>query len=232
VVDGLLIQWGHELALGAAMTAGLALTTLPFGLALGFSAALAKDSKTAWLRGLGETYTTVFRGLPELLTLLLIYYGSQILSQNLADASGLPITVNVSPFTAGVIALSLVFGAYASEVLLAALRAVERGQIEAARSFGMSPALVFRRVVAPQMLRIALPGLGNNWLSLLKDTSLVSVIALNDLLRTTQVAVERTRRPFEFYAIACAIYLVMTALSTLAIARAEKAARRGWRQPV
>lgn len=227
-----MIQWGHELALGAAMTAGLALTTLPFGLALGFSAALAKDSKTAWLRGLGETYTTVFRGLPELLTLLLIYYGSQILSQNLADASGLPITVNVSPFTAGVIALSLVFGAYASEVLLAALRAVERGQIEAARSFGMSPALVFRRVVAPQMLRIALPGLGNNWLSLLKDTSLVSVIALNDLLRTTQVAVERTRRPFEFYAIACAIYLVMTALSTLAIARAEKAARRGWRQPV
>ncbi|MGO9171247.1 MAG: ABC transporter permease [Rhodomicrobium sp.] len=231
-MDGLLIQWGHELALGAAMTAGLALTTLPFGLALGFSAAFAKDSKTAWLRGLGETYTTVFRGLPELLTLLLIYYGSQILSQNLADASGLPITVNVSPFTAGVIGLSLVFGAYASEVLLSALRAVERGQIEAARSFGMSPALVFRRVVAPQMLRIALPGLGNNWLSLLKDTSLVSVIALNDLLRTTQVAVERTRRPFEFYAIACAIYLAMMALSTLAIARAEKAARRGWRQPV
>ncbi len=212
------------------MTAGLALTTLPFGLALGFSAALAKDSKTAWLRGVGETYTTVFRGLPELLTLLLIYYGSQILSQNLADASGLPITVNVSPFTAGVIALSLVFGAYASEVLLSALRAVERGQIEAARSFGMSPALVFRRVVAPQMLRIALPGLGNNWLSLLKDTSLVSVIALNDLLRMTEVAVESTRRPFEFYAIACAIYLAMTALSTLAIARAEKAARRGWRQ--
>ncbi|MGO8952130.1 MAG: ABC transporter permease [Rhodomicrobium sp.] len=229
-MDGLLIQWGHELALGAAMTAGLALTTLPFGLALGFSAALAKDSKTAWLRGVGETYTTVFRGLPELLTLLLIYYGSQILSQNLADASGLPITVNVSPFTAGVIALSLVFGAYASEVLLSALRAVERGQIEAARSFGMSPALVFRRVVAPQMLRIALPGLGNNWLSLLKDTSLVSVIALNDLLRMTEVAVESTRRPFEFYAIACAIYLAMTALSTLAIARAEKAARRGWRQ--
>ncbi len=225
-----MIQWGHELALGAAMTAGLALTTLPFGLALGFSAALAKDSKTAWLRGVGETYTTVFRGLPELLTLLLIYYGSQILSQNLADASGLPITVNVSPFTAGVIALSLVFGAYASEVLLSALRAVERGQIEAARSFGMSPALVFRRVVAPQMLRIALPGLGNNWLSLLKDTSLVSVIALNDLLRMTEVAVESTRRPFEFYAIACAIYLAMTALSTLAIARAEKAARRGWRQ--
>jgi polar amino acid transport system permease protein len=228
-MGSLLIRWGHELALGAAMTVGLALTTLPFGLALGLAAALAKDSKSALLRGSGEAYTTVFRGLPELLTLLLIYYGTQILSQNIADASGLPITVNVSPFTAGVIALSLVFGAYSSEVLLAALRGVERGQIEAARSFGMSPAGVFRRVTAPQMIRIALPGLGNNWLVLLKDTSLVSVIALNDLLRMTSVAVESTRQPFEFYAVACGIYLGMTAVSTLAIARAERVARRGWR---
>jgi polar amino acid transport system permease protein len=211
------------------MTVGLALTTLPFGLCLGLGSALAKDSDSAWLRGIGEAYTTVFRGLPELLTLLLIYYGSQILSQNIADASGLPIAINVSPFTAGVIALSLVFGAYSSEVLLAALRGVEQGQIAAARSFGMNPALVFRRVTAPQMIRIALPGLGNNWLVLLKDTSLVSVIALNDLLRVTSVAVESTRQPFQFYAAACAIYLAMTAVSTLVIARAEKSARRGWR---
>jgi polar amino acid transport system permease protein len=214
------------------MTVGLALTTLPFGLCLGLGSALAKDSDSAWLRGIGEAYTTVFRGLPELLTLLLIYYGSQILSQNIADASGLPIAINVSPFTAGVIALSLVFGAYSSEVLLAALRGVEQGQIAAARSFGMNPALVFRRVTAPQMIRIALPGLGNNWLVLLKDTSLVSVIALNDLLRVTSVAVESTRQPFQFYAAACAIYLAMTAVSTLVIARAEKSARRGWRPAV
>lgn len=230
-MDGLLIRWGHLLALGTATTMALALATLPFGLAMGLAAALAKDSKRAWLRVLGEVYTTLFRGLPELLTLLLIYYGSQILTQNLASASGLPIELNLSPFWAGVIALSLVFGAYSSEVLLAALRGVERGQIEAAKSFGMSPALVFRRVMAPQMFRMALPGLGNNWLSLLKDTSLVSVIALGDLLRMASVAVERTRRPFEFYAAACAIYLLMTAISTLAIARAERAAGRGWRRP-
>ena len=230
-MDGILIQWGHELALGAGVTIALALTALPFGLVFGLAAALAKNSGRAWQRGLGEAYTTIFRGLPELLTLLLIYYGSQILTQDLAAASGLPIEVNLSPFWAGVIALSLVFGAYSSEVLLAALRGVERGQIEAARSFGMSPALVFRRIEAPQMIRMALPGLGNNWLSLLKDTSLVSVIALNDLLRMASVAVERTRRPFEFYAAACAIYLLMTAVSTLAIARAEKIAGRGWKGP-
>jgi polar amino acid transport system permease protein len=227
---GLLIEWAPELAQGAAMTVGLALATLPPGLALGLASALAKDSNSRWLSAAGEAYTTIFRGLPELLTLLLIYYGSQILSQDLANASGLPLTVNLSPFMAGVIALSLVSGAYMSEVLLAALRGVERGQIEAAKSFGMSPSLVFRRVTAPQMLRIALPGLGNNWLVLLKDTSLVSSIALNDLLRMTSVAVERTRQPFQFYAAACAIYLLMTAVSTLVLARAEQASRRGWRQ--
>ena len=217
-----IIQWGHALALGAAMTVGLALATLPFGLALGLAAALAKDSKSAIVRACGEIYTTVFRGLPELLTLLLIYYGAQILFQNMG------LSVNISPFVAGLIALSLVFGAYSSEVMLAALRGVERGQIEAARSFGMNPALVFRRVRAPQMLRLALPGLGNNWLVLLKDTSLVSVIALDDLLRMSFIAAQSTRQPFQFYAVACAIYLAMTAISTLLIARAERTAAKGW----
>ncbi len=218
-----LFRWGHELALGAAMTVGLALATLPFGLALGLIAALSKDSKSAIVRGFGEAYTTVFRGLPELLTLFLIYNGAQIPFESVG------MSVNISPFVAGLIALSLVFGAYSSEVLLAALRGVERGQIEAARSFGMSPAVVFRRIRAPQMLRLALPGLGNNWLVLLKDTSLVSVIALDDLLRMSFIAAQSTRRPFEFYAAACAIYLAMTAISTLLIARAERAAAKGWR---
>ncbi len=228
-MTGLLWDWRGELALGAAMTLGLALVTLPFGFAIGLAVALAKDAKSAWLRRLGNAYTTVFRGVPELLTLLLIYYGTQILSQHLRTEYGLPIDINLSPFAAGVIALSLVFGAYSSEVLLAALKGVERSQIEAARSFGMSPALVFRRITAPQMLRIALPGLGNNWLVLLKDTSLVSVIALRDLLRMTSIAVESTREPFQFYAAACMIYLAMTAVSTMLIARAERASSKGWR---
>jgi len=222
-------EWSGALADGAAMTIGLALETLPFGLAIGLVAALAKTSHFAWARGLAEAYTTVFRALPELLTLLLIYFGGQILLQRVAAATGLPVDLQISPFFAGLIALALVFGAYSSEVILAALNGVERGQIEAARSFGMSPRQVFRRVRLPQMLRLALPGLGNNWLVLLKDTSLVSVIALNDLLRETTIAVQATREPFKFYAVACAIYLAMTALSTLAIARAESVAGRGFR---
>ena len=219
----MIFEWSRELALGAAMTVGLALATLPFGLALGLAAALAKDSKSAVLRAFGEVYTTVFRGLPELLTLLLIYYGGQMLIQNAG------VSLSISPFVAGLIALSLVFGAYSSEVMLAALRGVERGQIEAAKSFGMSPRLVFHRVKLPQMLRLALPGLGNNWLVLLKDTSLVSVIALDDLLRMSYIAAQSTRQPFKFYAVACLLYLAMTALSTFLIARAERATAKGWR---
>ncbi|MFT4079936.1 ABC transporter permease [Rhodomicrobium sp.] len=228
-MDGVISEWSGALAEGAAMTVGLALATLPFGLALGLAAALARTSHIAAARGLAEAYTTVFRALPELLTLLLIYFGGQILLQKIAAATGLPVAVQVSPFVAGLVALALVFGAYSSEVFIAALTAVERGQIEAARSFGMSSRQVFRRVRLPQALRFALPGLGNNWLVLLKDTSLVSVIALNDLLRETTIAVQATREPFKFYAVACAIYLAMTALSTLAIARAERAAGRGFR---
>lgn len=222
--------WGGELAQGALLTLALAVATLPLGLGIGLAVALAKDAKSAVLRSAGEAYTTIFRGVPELLTLLLIYYGAQMLLQKLEASTGLPLNFNIPPFAAGVLALALVFGAYSSEVFLAALRGVERGQIEAARSFGMKPALAFRRITAPQMIRIALPGLGNNWLVLLKDTSLVSVIALPDLLRMTSVAVERTREPFKFYAVACAIYLAMTAVSTVLIARAERISRQGWKK--
>lgn len=221
--------WGDELARGAALTIVLACATLPLGLALGLGVALAKDSRSRLLQIVGEAYTTVFRGIPELLTLLLIYYGAQMALDSAALATGIPFNFTIPPFAAGVLALGLVFGAYASEVMLSALRGVERGQIEAAASFGMTDAMVFRRVRLPQMLRIALPGLGNNWLVLLKDTSLVSIIALGDLLRQTSVAVDTTKQPFKFYAVACLIYLVMTAVSTLLLARAEGWARRGWR---
>jgi polar amino acid transport system permease protein len=221
--------WGDELAWGAALTVGLACATLPVGLVVGLGIALAKNARGAVLRAFGEAYTTIFRGIPELLTLLLIYYGTQIGLDSAAAATGLPLSFPIPPFVAGMIALGLVFGAYSSEVMLAALRGVEKGQIEAAASFGMSEGVVFRRVTLPQMLRLALPGLGNNWLVLLKDTSLVSTIALGDLLRETAIAVDNTKQPFTFYAVACAIYLVMTAISSLALAWAERRAGRGWR---
>lgn len=218
--------WGDELAAGAWLTIRLALATLPFGLAVGLMAALARNSRRRWLRVPGNIFTTIFRGLPELLTLLLVYFGGQMLLSRIAGfvTGG---EIEVSAFVAGLVALGLVFSAYASEVFLGALRAINRGQYEAAYALGLRPPTVFRLVVLPQLVRLALPGLANLWLVLLKDTSLVSVIALNDLLRETSVAVRATKEPFLFYLAACLIYLAISMVSSVGIARIERWSERG-----
>ena len=216
--------WGDELAAGAWLTIRLALATLPFGLVLGLALALMRDSGRTALRVPSNVFTTVFRGLPELLTLLLVYFGGQML---LARIFG---EVEVSAFIAGLVALGLVFAAYASEVFLGALRGVGRGQYEAGQALGLRSPTVFRLVILPQLVRLALPGLANLWLVLLKETSLVSVIALNDLLRETSVAVRATKEPFLFYFVACLIYLAMSAVSSVGIAGIERWSARGMRR--
>ena len=216
--------WGDELAAGAWLTIRLALATLPFGLVLGLALALMRDSGRTALRVPSNVFTTVFRGLPELLTLLLVYFGGQML---LARIFG---EVEVSAFIAGLVALGLVFAAYASEVFLGALRGVGRGQYEAGQALGLRSPTVFRLVILPQLIRLALPGLANLWLVLLKETSLVSVIALNDLLRETSVAVRATKEPFLFYFVACLIYLAMSAVSSVGIAGIERWSARGMRR--
>lgn len=222
--------WGDELLSGTKLTILLALVTLPFGLFLGLGVALAKDSSRPWLVFFGNIYTTVFRGLPELLTLFIIYYGGQILLQNIVGFFAPNFYVEVNGFVAGVCALGLVFSAYASEVFVAALRAVSRGQTEAARALGISNIKTLWLVTLPQVWRYALPGLGNLWLVLLKDTALVSVIALNDLLRNTKIAVGNTKEPFFFYLVACLIYLILSIISSILLARLEAAAQKGERK--
>ncbi len=216
--------WGDELLAGAWLTLRLALATLPFGLALGLAVALMRDSPNRLLRVPGSIFTTVFRGLPELLTLLLVYFGGQMLLSKVFGA------VEVSAFISGLVALGLVFSAYASEVFLGAFRGIGRGQYEAGYALGLRRATVFRLIILPQLIRLALPGLANLWLVLLKDTSLVSVIALNDLLRQTSVAVRATKEPFLFYFVACMIYLAMSAVSSVGIAGIERWSQRGMRR--
>ncbi len=218
--------WGDEIAAGAWLTLRLALATLPFGLAVGFLVALARNSNRGWLVALGSLFATVFRGLPELLTLFIIYYGGQILLQK-AVSLFVDTYVEVSSFVAGLVALGLVFAGYASEVFLGAFRGIGRGQYEASHALGLRPFATLRLVIVPQLLRLALPGLANLWLVLLKDTSLVSVIALNDLLRETAVAVGATKEPFFFYLIACLIYLAMSIVSSFGIGGIERWSERG-----
>jgi polar amino acid transport system permease protein len=223
--------WGDEILLGAWLTIRLALATLPVGLALGFLVALAKRSESKFLRGIGEGFSTVFRGLPELLTLFIIYFGGQYLLQAIVRLFT-DTAVEASGFLSGVIALGLIFAAYASEVFAAAFNAIPAGQWEGAKAVGLSRWLTMRLVIMPQLLRIALPGLANLWLVLLKDTALVSVIALNDLLRMTSYAVSNTKQAFFFYLVACLVYLVMSIVSSFGISAIERWAERGERQRV
>lgn len=222
--------YGNQLLLGAMMTIGVALAAVVFGLVLGLVGATAKLSGSRVANALANTYTNVIRGVPELLVLLIGYYGGSMALSSLARFLGWGDYVEINAFGAGVFGLGLVFGAYATEVFRGAFLAVPTGQIEAARACGMSAWLVFRRVQFPQVLRFALPGLGNLWLVLLKDTSLISVVGLEELMRKTAFAVGATKMPFTFYVTAAAIYLGFTALSMVVLQSAERRANRGVRR--
>jgi polar amino acid transport system permease protein len=213
--------WGDDIAWGVLVTVSLALATLPFGLALGFLLALAKQSAEPSMRLAGNIYTTIFRGLPELLTLFLVYYGIQIGIQQAARIAGIP-PFEFNAFVAGMIALGVVFSSYASEVFLSAFRAIPAGQYEGGFAVGLSKFQTMRLVILPQLVRIALPGLSNLWLILLKDTALVSVIGLSDILRQTGIAARVTKEAFLFFGIACLLYLALAMLSSVGFGMVER----------
>ena len=218
--------WGDDLATGALITVELALVSLAIGLVIGLLAAGAKLSRMGPVRWIAEGYTNLIRGVPEFLVILVVFFGLDQLATGIASSMGFRID-GISKFWAGVAGLSVIFGAYASEVFRGAYLAVPNGQIEAGFASGMSAARVFFRIRLPQMWRYALPGLGNLWMVLLKDTSLVSVIALDELLRQAKIAGETTRDPFLFYMAAAIIYLVLTIISDIGRQRLEARASRG-----
>jgi His/Glu/Gln/Arg/opine family amino acid ABC transporter permease subunit len=222
--------FGWQLAVGTWMTVRVAAASLLPELAIGLAVAGAALSRFRPLRLAADAYSTVIRGVPELLVLLLLYFGGTVLLSRLWSYVEPDAYAEVDAFTAGVVALSMVYGAYAGEVFRGAILAVPKGQVEAARAIGMGPRLVFRRILLPQVWRFALPGLGNLWLVLLKDTSLVSVVGLDELMRKAYVAAGSTRQPFTYYSAAACIYLALTIVSMAAIARLESRAARGVRR--
>ncbi len=220
--------WGDELLQGALVTISIALATLPFGLALGLLVALASRSQSRIISGLATLYTTVFRGVPELLTLYIIYFGGQILIQRMWSGMGFSGSLSISPFIAGMMALGLVLAAFSSEVWVGALNSIPKGQREGAAALGLTRGQAFRLVVLPQLFRVALPGLGNNWMVLLKETSLVSVITLQDVMFIATRANVATKEPFLFFSAALLIYLFFSILSAWGIGRMEMRANRGY----
>ncbi|MET3855015.1 MULTISPECIES: ABC transporter permease [unclassified Rhizobium] len=218
--------WGDEIAVGLKTTVAVALLTLPVGLVIGFLVALGQQSEEKSVRLAAGIYTTIFRGLPELLTLFIIYYGMQILIQSALASFGYDERIEINAFVAGMIALAVVFSAYCSEVLLSAFRAIPKGQYEAGDALGFHRGRTLRLIILPQLVRIALPGLTNLWMILLKDTSYVSIIGLADILRQTAVAVRVTKQAFFFYLLACIIYLVLAVISSYGLSYIERWAKR------
>ncbi|CAH1652319.1 Octopine transport system permease protein OccQ [Hyphomicrobiales bacterium] len=214
--------WGAALLQGAVTTLSVALATLPFGLALGLLIALWKRSDSIILRTVATIYTTVFRGVPELLTLYIIYFGIQILLQQVWSGFSIP------PFVAGMVALGMVLAAFSSEVWVGALNSIQKGQREAAAALGLSKGQAFRLVILPQLIRVALPGLGNNWMVLLKETSLVSVITLQDIMFIATRANVVTKEPFLFFGTAMLLYFFFSLVSAWGIGKWEQRINRGY----
>lgn len=222
-----LYGFGPALAAGMLMTLQLALSALCLGLVLGLLGALAKTSPNRALQWLGGTYSTLVRGIPELLWVLLIYFGTVSSMRAIGKLFDIP-NLSLSAFAAGVIALGLCFGAYATEVFRGAILAIPKGHREAGQALGMSKPRILWRVIMPQMWRIAMPGLGNLFMILMKDTALVSVIGLTEIMRQSQIAVTATKQAMTFYLVAAIIYLSLTIISMIGLHFLEKRASRGF----
>lgn len=206
--------WGWQFVWGLAVTLMVALIALPIGLPLGFACALAMRSKRYVPSILARTLANAFQAIPEILTIFAIYHGGTQLLGLISRSLGLQIGLAMPAVLAGALALGLVFAAYSSEVWRGALEGVGRGQREAGLALGLHPTPVLLLVVLPQAYKLALPGLLNLWSVLLKDTALVSVIAVTDLMRQVNLAVTATDQPFSLYIFACLVYVLLTSASS------------------
>ena len=212
-----LIEYQGQLLQGTWVTIQLAIFSLMFSVSFGLLGAWAKLSKNIVAQKTAAGYTSIVRGVPDLVLILLVFYGGQELVNSIGNATGLWDYLEISQFIAGVFTIGVVYGGYMTETFRGAILAIPRGQIEAGIACGMNRLLIFRRVIWPLMVRYALPGFSNNWLVQIKATALVSVIGLQDLVYNGFVAGRSTRLLFTFMFAVLMIYLLLTAISDLAL---------------
>lgn len=209
--------YGPRLLEGAGVTLQVAVYSVALAVILGLLAASARLSRYWILRHIAMVYTTVIRGVPDLVLMLLLFFGGQMainaVSDGLYDRFGVDFYINLNAFAAGVLTIGFIFGAYMGETFRGAFLAVDHGQIEAGKAYGMGPWLVFWRIRFPQMMRHALPGISNNWMVLLKTTALVSIIGLTDMVRVAAEASRATHEPFTFLLPVAAAYLLIASVS-------------------
>ena len=219
--QGLFNGYGDEMLAGFGLTVSVAAGAMALAVLFGLLGAGGKLSANPLLRGLAALYTTLVRGIPELVLIIVLYYGVPTLVQGAIHGVAPDYRLDFNPYVTGVSVLGMIYGAFATEVFRGAFLAVPRGELEAGRAFGMSPRQVFWRIHLPQIWRFALPGLGNVWMVLVKATALVSVIQLQELMFWSKRAGEATREPFTFLIVAAAAYLLLTFISERGLAVLE-----------
>lgn len=223
--------WGDELFFGALMTIAVATASYLLGIVFGICFAAMKLSRHLSLHLIADVYTTVIRGVPELLIIYLVFFsGGNLLRAIAKGVFGYGEFIDLPIFITGMLCIGLSAGAYATEVIRGAVLAVPAGQIEAARAIGMAKTKRFFRILVPQVARYALPGLGNVWQLTLKETSLISVIGLVEIMRQASIGSGSTKEPFTFYFAALLLYLILTSFSNQGFLRAETWANRGVRE--
>ncbi len=214
--------YGPSILQGTLLTIELCLASLAIAMVLGIITALAKLSRVRAANFIANAYTTIIRGIPDLVLMLLLFYGGQVFINRVGPMLGYDGYIDINPFMAGVSTIGFIFGAYMAETFRGAILAVPGGQMEAGYAYGMTRFQVFIRILMPQMVRHAIPGFGNNWLVLMKTTALVSIIGLKDMVRMAGLAAGATRMPFTFYLVVAMIYLILTSISILILNRLNK----------
>jgi len=222
--------WGMVLIRAGGMTLVVSICAFMLGLVLGTLCAWARIAGSRWVQRLAIGYTVVLRGVPDLLVIYLFYFGGRQVVAAVGTALGFEGPFDISGFVAGVLAIGLISGAAQSEVLRGAYYAVPTGTIEAGRVVGMGRLTLFRRVIAPQALTTAIPAMGNQWQSVIKETALISVTGLVETMRQVSIAAGSTQEHFMFYLAGAVIFLIITSLSDIVFRLAERRSLRGHQQ--
>lgn len=221
--------WSDEMLSGALVTIAVAAAAYGLALLIGGLLAVAKISRSQSLNIFAATYTTVFRGLPELLIIYIVFFGGEAAINGIGQSIfEMETRISIPLFAAGMLCIGLSAGAYCTEVVRGAVLAVPRGQFDALNAMGLSRWDGFRDVIFPQVLRIALPGLGNIWQITLKETSLISVIGLTEIMRQADIGAGATRLPFHFYFAAAIMYMCLVLISNQFFIRVERWSGKGW----
>jgi octopine/nopaline transport system permease protein len=220
--------WGDELFFATLMTIAVAVTAIFIGFFLAAIFTTFKLSKSKILNFVGNFYTTVFRGVPELLVIYLLFFGGSGAVMYVAKIFGYDGYIEVNAFLTGAISIGIISGAYSTEVFRGAIQSINEGQFEASKVLGLRKKIYYYKIIIPQMLRLALPNISNVWQITLKDTSLISVTGLVEIMRQSYVAAGSTRDPLFFYSFAAILYLLLTFLSLKLFNKLEKNYSRGF----